>query len=226
MVRQNEKNEEMITDRELYWEREFKLSQFERWQKENLLPPLKGCQQVPQCLIPITDVDRIVWPGAFVHSFKDDYKFDGRNGVWHQTQAYCTKFLMKKFGALTPDFSTPLNLHEIFCRYNLLRSRMVGWEMESWGIPVISTLIWWSEDSLEFCLTGLPTESVCAVSTVCIMRSNEDKRMFQKCLLKACDILRPSTLLVYGSTRGLDFCGQRIKVFPNGTYDWTHLENK
>lgn len=95
----------MITNRELYWEREFKLSQFQQWQKENLLPPLKGCQQVPKCLISITDVDRIVWPGAFVHSFKDDYKFDGRNGVWHQTEAFCAKFLLKRFGALTPDFS-------------------------------------------------------------------------------------------------------------------------
>lgn len=214
----------MITERELYWEREFKLSQFEQWQKDSLLPPLKGCEIVPQCLVSITDADRIVWPGAFVHSFKDDYKFDGRGGVWHQTQAYITKFLMKNFGALTPDFSTPRNLHAIFCLYNLLRSRMVGYEMESWNIPVIPTLIWWDEASLEFCLSGLPRNSVCAVSTICVMRSEEDKAMFQKCLLKACDILSPSTLLVYGSTKGLDFGGQRIKVFPNGTYDWTHLE--
>ena len=96
--------------------------------------------------------------------------------------------------------------------------------MESWRIPVIPTLIWWNEESLEFCLSGLPRNSVCAVSTVCIMKSSEDRRMFQKCLLKACDMLTPSTLLVYGSTRGLDFCGQQIKVFPNGTYNWTRLE--
>lgn len=216
----------MIKDSDAYWEREFKLSQFKRWQKDYPLPPLKGCNIVPQCLISITDVDRIEWPGAFVHSFKDDYKFDGPGGVWLQTQAYCTKFLMKDFGALTPDFSTPRNLHEIFCRYNLLRSRMVGYEMESWGIHVIPTLIWWDEKSLELCLAGLPRNSVCAVSTVCVMRSKEDMTMFQNCVLRACDILSPSTLLVYGSIKGLDFGGQRIKVFQNGTYDWTHLEKR
>ena len=40
------------------------------------LPPIRGIKKVPECLISITDLKKTNWPGAFVHSFKDDYKFD------------------------------------------------------------------------------------------------------------------------------------------------------
>lgn len=205
-----------------YWEREFKVSSVGRLHlSRQHLPPLVGCRKLPVCTIPITEFPKVTWPGAFMHTFKHDYKFDGREGVWRNPDKYCLALLQAGMGAFTPDFSTPLNLHEEFCRYNVLRSRIVGCMMEEYGIPVIPTLQWWNVRSLDYTLEGLPAGSILAVSTVCVMKDEKSRQRFQKCILRACEMLSPPTLVVYGSIQGLDFGGVDVKNYPNDTYAWT-----
>lgn len=184
------------------------------------LPPIQGIEKVPECLVSITDVKKVNWAGAFIHSFKDDYKFDTRTGIWYDTGRILKLVTKKRMGLLTPDFSTYSDSHPEICRWNLFRSRLIGYEAEATGVPVIATITWWDDESVEFALNGLSPGRVYAVSTIGVALSREDKEEFGKRIRYVCSVLKPQTLLVYGSTNGIDWGGQRIRAYSNGTYGW------
>ncbi len=69
---------------------------------------------------------------------------------------------LRRMGSLTPDYSTFCDSGEEICRWNLYRSRLIGYHLEKLGIPVIPTLIWWSEESLDMALSGLAPGQVSA----------------------------------------------------------------
>lgn len=163
---------------------------------------------------------KTTWPGAFVHSFKDDYKFDTQNGVWYGMEALIETAKRKKMGLLTPDLSTYSDSHPAICSWNLFRSRLIGYAAEAEGLPVIATLMWWDDESVDFALNGLSPGSVYAVSTIDAARCRQEKETFGRRIRRACAALKPPTLLVYGTAEGIDWGGQKLRVYPNGTYDW------
>lgn len=207
-----------------YWQHNFKYALARESLRYGPLPPIHGCNKVPQCLVSITELKQMRWPGAFVHSFKDDYKFDTRNGVWYDTDSIVAMLRKKHMGMLTPDFSTYSDCHPDICRWNRLRSRLVGYELEGLGIEVIPTLMWWDDESAEFAAQGLDPGRTYAVSTIDAAKSNKSRKLFSERIKHICEGLKPRMLLVYGSAKGIDWGGQKIHTYPNGTYDWTHLQ--
>ena len=211
-----------LTPQERYLVHNFKFDIARECRRYGPLPPIRGIKKVPECLISITDLKKTNWPGAFVHSFKDDYKFDTRNGVWYGTGGLIKAAKEKQMGILTPDLSTYSDSHPEICRWNLFRSRLIGYEAEAEGVPVVATIMWWDDESVDFALNGLYPGRVYAVSTIDAARSREDKETFGKRIRHVCSVLKPLTLLVYGATEGIDWGGQRIHKYSNGTYDWLH----
>ena len=97
---------ELLSLKARYWQHNFKYALARESLRYGTLPPIRGCDKEPQCLVSITDLKRMRWPGTFVQSFKDDYKFDTRNGIWYDTDAVVKLLRQKQMGMLTPDFST------------------------------------------------------------------------------------------------------------------------
>lgn len=211
-----------ITPQERYLLRNFKFDIARECRRYGPLPPIRGADKAPECLVSITDLKRINWPGAFVHSFKDDYKFDTRNGVWYDTERLIELAKAKQMGILTPDLSTYSDSHPEICRWNLFRSRLIGYEEEAQGVPVVATIMWWDDESVDFALQGLHPGMVYAVSTIDVARNREEKEIFGKRIRHVCSVWKPHTLLVYGTAEGIDWGGQRIHKYSNGTYDWVH----
>ena len=211
------------TPKDLYWERNFKFALAKESLRYGTTPPIRGCDKVPQCLVSITNLKNMNWPGAFVHSFKDDYKFDTRNGVWYDTDALVKMLNAKHMGMFTPDFSTFSDGHPDICRWNRFRSRMVGFQLECAGIDVIPTLLWWDDESADNAVDGLTSGRTYAVSTIDIIRGRQSREVFSRRLKRICAVLNPRILLVYGASSGIDWGDCPIRVYPNGTYDWTHL---
>lgn len=211
-----------LTPQERYLVHNFKFDIARECRRYGPLPPIRGGEKVPECLISITDLKKTNWPGAFVHSFKDDYKFDTRNGVWYDTTRLIRTLKTKMMGILTPDLSTYSDSHPAICLWNLFRSRLIGYEAEVAGVPVVATIMWWDDESVDFALQGLCPGRVYAVSTIDAARSREDREIFGKRIRHVCSILRPPTLLVYGVSDGIDWGGQCIRKYPNSTYDWLH----
>lgn len=211
-----------LSEKARYWQNNFKYALAQESLLKGPIPIIHGCDKVPQCLVSITDFKKIHWPGAFVQSFKDDYKFDTRNGVWQNTKGIIEKLKEHKMGMLTPDFSVFSDCHPEICRWNFFRSRMVGYELESEGIDVIPTLTWWDDESVILATKELDSNKTYAVSTLNAIRTKEDKKIYSDRIRRICDILTPRVLLVYGSARGIDWGGQCIKEYGNGTYNWTY----
>jgi hypothetical protein len=214
---------ELISQKTRYWQHNFKYALARESLRYGPLPPIRGCDKEPQCLVSITDFKRINWPGAFVQSFKDDYKFDTRNGVWYDTDAVVKLLRQKQMGMLTPDFSTFSDAHPEICRWNRFRSRMVGFELEEAGVDVIPTLMWWDDESADCAAQGLRAGKTYAVSTIDVVANRQSRKLFSERVKRICAALNPRVLLVYGSTKGIDWGGQRIHAYPNGTYNWTHF---
>jgi hypothetical protein len=126
---------------------------------------------------------------------------------------------------LTPDFSTFSDSHPEICRWNRFRSRLIGYELEQAGIDVIPTLMWWDDESADIAPQGLDPGRTYAVSTIDVANHRQSCNEYSGRIQRICASLTPRILLVYGTTKGVDWGGQRIKAYPNGTYDWTHLQH-
>ena len=206
---------------ERYGGRNFKFDLAKESLRFGEFPPIRGCGKVPQCLLSITDFKKVCWPGAFVHTFKDDYKFDTRNGVWYETEKLVEVLLKKRMGMLSPDFSTFSDAHPEICKWNFFRSRLVGYQLECAGVEVIPTLMWWKGVKIDFVLQGLVPGGVYAVSTINAAKNRTECAEYGSHIREICAILKPRVLLVHGVADGIDWGGQVIQVYPNGSYDWT-----
>ena len=56
----------------------------------------------------------------------------------------------------------------------------VGAYLQKYGIPVIPTIRWSDEESLKYCLNGIPHNSIIAISTHGCIKTNEQKKEFRR----------------------------------------------
>lgn len=131
--------------------------------------------------------------GIGVHFFLHDYQFER---VWKYPDRYID--VLKKFAfVLSPDFSPYADMPKALKVYNVYRNRWCGRFWQEYGIKVIPTVTWSSQDTLEYCMDGIPKYSTIAISTMgegrwanwSQLRKNWDYIM---------QTLEPETVLLYG----------------------------
>lgn len=101
-------------------------------------------------------------------------------------------------GVITPDCSLAIGQLDYLQMTNTYFNRAVGVYLQQNGIPIIPTVRWSDEESFRFCFNGLPKNSILAISTHGCIKSNEQKRIFRKGLLKMLELLTPTDVIVYG----------------------------
>ena len=137
---------------------------------------------------------------AFVCFYMDDYKFDGPRGIWHDCYK-ALEVLIHFAGAITPDFSTYQDFPEAIKIYATYRMRLIGYWWGLNGIPIINNVRWGTEESWQYCFEGIPYDSTVAIGTVggsprkLLYREN-----YEIGLRKMVEVLRPHTIIVYGSS--------------------------
>lgn len=128
-----------------------------------------------------------------VHFFLHDYQFER---VWNYPDRY-TEVLSKFAFVLSPDFSPYSDMPRALKIYNVYRNRWCARYWQEFGIKVIPTITWSDEDSLSYCLNGVPKHSTIAISTMgegrwsnwISLRTN-----WQRVI----NTLEPDTILLYG----------------------------
>ena len=139
---------------------------------------------------------------AFVNWYLDDYKFDGVRGIWNEYDQ-ALKILRHFSGAITPDFSTYQDFPEAIKVYATYRMRAYGYWLGKNGIPTINNVRWGTEETYNYCFEGIPTNSVVAVGTVGGgPRKLVNRNRFEHGLFRMVEVLKPHTILVYGSGNG------------------------
>jgi len=139
---------------------------------------------------------------AFVNWYLDDYKFDGPHGIWHDYK-FVLKVLRHFAGAITPDFSTNQDFPEAIKIYATYRMRLYGYWLGRNGIPIINNVRWGTSETFSYCFEGIPFNSIVAIGTVGGgPRKLVNRGRFETGLYKMVEVLRPHTIVVYGSSNG------------------------
>ena len=174
------------------------------------LPALYGYKgSIPEDIIGFNEAKTATNKFVGVHFFIDDYQFER---VWNAPDKY--EELLGDFDCVfTPDFSLDMDMPLAMKIWNVYRARLIGQIYEDAGLNVVPTLSWAGEDTLEFVFDGLPKESMYAVSTVGVMRSEESKTMWKTGMEKAIEVLRPRIILLYGPEIDFDWGDIQVKKY-------------
>lgn len=160
------------------------------------IPKISGCNEVPQKLILFSKTLRANDYNQWVCFYEDDYKFER---IWNNPKRYLT--LLKKFeGVILPDFSVYRDMPLCMQLWNIYRSRAIGTWLENHNIKVIPNIRFGDERTFQICCDGISNDTIIAIGTYGIMKSKEDKYIFEKGLNYVIEILKPKVLLIYGST--------------------------
>ena len=180
--------------------------------------------EVPQALVAYTEARAIYnrqmrrgnknfFVNAFVHFYQHDYKFDGtRCGIWTQPWR-ATKIFRHFAGIITPDFSTCLDFPFPWKIFNTYRMRAFGYWYGTLGGAVINNVRWGEEDTFGWCFDGIPLNSIVAIGTVASeLRNNDNRKLFETGFAKLLEVLKPHTIIVYGSDKLPCFDSIRQKI--------------
>ena len=128
-----------------------------------------------------------------VHFFLQDFAL---NRVWNRVQYYGNKFENESC-VLTPDFSLFTDMPIALQIFNTYRSRYVGRYWQEMGLKVVPSVTWSEEKSFDFCVLGIPRQSIVAIST----QGVKDKKMFLDGFEKMIESVDPFTIWVYGTSK-------------------------
>jgi len=144
--------------------------------------------------------DKDFYCDAFVCFYIDDYKFDGERGIWNRS-AGALKILRHFAGVITPDFSTYQDFPAPIKTYNTYRMRVYGYWLGKMGLAVINNVRWGTEESWYYCWDGIPQNSIVSIGTVGgNPRKIIDRSRFETGLYEMVRVLKPHTIIVYGSS--------------------------
>ena len=137
---------------------------------------------------------------AFVCFYLDDYKFDGvETGIWFNYKR-ALKILSHFEGVITPDFSTYLDFPLPIKLYETYRMRVMGYWFGKNSLQVINNVRWGRSETYKYSFAGIPTNSIVAIGTVGgNPRKLEDRQRFESGLFKMVEVLKPHTIITYGS---------------------------
>jgi len=128
---------------------------------------------------------------ATVHFFESDVRFDE---VWRRPDSYLSE-IGQYAQVMTPDFRMDWTAALPLQILNTFRTRWCGWYWQQHGMTVIPTVSWSDERSYDFCFSGLPEDSVLAVSTVgCRDKQEQFIAGFNQMLAR----LNPEVVICYG----------------------------
>lgn len=147
------------------------------------------------------------------HFFIDDYQFER---VWTRPEYYLP-YLKDYACVLTCDFSLYQDMPYPMQRWNIYRSRALGYFWQKRGLKVIPTLTWSDKYSFKFCFDGLPARATYATSTVGVMNDKDAQKMWMCGMQAALERLSPERLLLYGQKIDFDFGTTEVIYFKNHT---------
>ena len=167
---------------------------------------------IPKCLISFEKINSTETKRGYIHFFIHDKLFEE---FIARVKSYIP--LLQQFdGILTPDCSMGIGQLDYLQKTNNYFRQATGAYVQKFGIPVIPTVRWSDESSLEYCLNGIPHNTIIAISTHGCIKSKKQKLDYRKCLIKVLEILTPSDVLVYGYMPDIIFGGlEKYTKFHN-----------
>ena len=154
-------------------------------------------EEIPEDLVAYDLTKSSTNYNAYVHFYIDDYKFDGKRGIWNMSEEVLER-LKKYKGVISPDFSTNLDFPVCLKIYNMYRMRAFSYYLAKNGINVINNCRWSDPSSYDYCFDGIPKNGIISIGTIGCIKEKKYWRMYQQGLDEMIKRLTPHTVLVYG----------------------------
>lgn len=145
---------------------------------------------------------RSVTNNSLISMFVDDYILER---FWNNPLKYVNYYKNAAY-VMSPDFSLLLGMPEPVQRWNVYRSRLVGYVWQKAGLSVIPTVSWTDNNSFEYCFEGIERGSNVAVSNIGC-RNDEQKAYFDAGLQELKSVIEPNTIIMQ--------CTERLKPLYN-----------
>ncbi|MCR4703593.1 MAG: DUF4417 domain-containing protein [Saccharofermentans sp.] len=160
---------------------------------------------------------------SYIHTYMDDQKFDGnRSGIWYYPEKFI-KLARHYSGVISPDFSTYADFPDSQKRWNIYRMRAFDYILQKSGIRVIPNVRWGTSETWEYCFDGIPINGIFAIGVVASgINKVSNRKCFIDGLYRAIEVLKPHTIIVYGSDNYDVFDrireqGIKVIAFPSKT---------
>ena len=175
------------------------------------MPVIKNDGYTPTELIGFNYAKTSNKKDAGIHFFIDDYQFER---IWNAPEKYIE--VLKQYKCiLSPDFSLYMDMPMPMKIWNVYRSRQIGAYYQSKGLKVIPTISWAEPETYTFCFTGIPTNSIVAVSTIGVKEGEKAYQIWADGMKAMIEYLEPKTILVYGGVLKFDYGDIDVKYFDN-----------
>ncbi len=184
------------------------------------IPTIKPETKLPERMVPFSEAvsgREKPSPGTWVHFYEDDAKFEC---FWRNPWKYVEK--LRGFeGFVSPDYSLYDDFTPAQKIWNTHRNYASGaWLQQSMGFHVLPNVRTGGWDSVPYSLAGVPRQSPIVVGSHGCLKNREDRARFVRDLRMSVDVLKPSSILVYGTDAYGVFdyprrLGIPVKVYPS-----------
>jgi len=162
---------------------------------------------------------------TLVSTFVEDYYLERH---WNRPELYARRFAACK-AVMSPDYSVLLGMPEVMQRWQVYRSRLIGYIFARHGCNVIHTVTWGDGPTFGFCFEGLPEGCDVAVSSTGAVteRAIEHFEAGYSAMLEA---VKPRTVLFQCAKKLRNrFAGQNV-IFVSSHFEQRrsalkHLQN-
>lgn len=176
-------------------------------------------------LVPFNYVTTGKYKHRTVHFFIQDYMFDR---VWNNPTKYI-KMLLQQEAVIGPDFSLFRDTPEPIQRWSHYKRQWLSayWQLQ--GIKVIPNVRWSSKESFNYCLDGVPHESVVCVSAVGAMVDKVATKLFLYGYERMQAELKPKHILIRSTQKAMKELACHTNVpfsfLENRFRDYTGVKN-
>lgn len=183
------------------------------------LPELKPYNgEIPGKFIPFNQALTSKDYNCGVHFFIDDYQFER---IWNRPERYLE--LMRKFKCVTsPDFSLYVDMPLALQLYNTYRNRILSAWMQRHGVNVLPSVSWSDESSYRFCYSGIPEQSMLAISSTGAMETLYSRKLFIRGLERVFKNLSPSKVVMFGKSPNPEVT--KILEEWNGEFEFKEMQ--
>lgn len=143
-----------------------------------------------------------------VHFCLDDYQFET---LWNHPNKYISNFRCCA-AILSPDFSLYSDFPLAIQIYNHYRKHWLARFYQERGCIVIPTIAWSDEKSFLWCFDGEPKNSIVAVSSIGVLKSDENKKMFMTGYEEMQKQLNPLKIICLTNINDCDLIGYDSKI--------------
>src|SRR5574343_750564 len=180
------------------------------------IPDVPPCLYIPERLAPWHH--RKDYPGAAVHFFLHDYRFES---VWRNPPGTLPR-LAEAEAVIGPDFSLWSEMPWPVSLWQIYRSRWMSAYWHARGLRVIPEASW-SVPAQAWHFTGLPRHSTIAFQTQNGAKDPDKNRLEADAIRMLQDLLEPVNLLSYGPFSEGVTTAPGVKVVEYPTFAVTRL---